>query len=85
VQGSGEFPLDMLRYDECFPIDGPSVSALSASDKRSVTLRTFNFRYFNGFPGNRWESFGWKVTHVDGEVVSPVIDSPAAEDEAANS
>lgn len=62
VSGRGRFPVDMLRYDECWPIDGASADALVADDqdaRREVKLRSHR----RASPTlDRWASFGW---HVD--------------------
>ncbi len=60
VTGRGPFPLDMLRYDCCWPI---SVTILAASlnpenrkEEFSVEMRS------NKSPTvDRWNSFGWSV------------------------
>lgn len=64
VQGSGTFPVDMLRYDCCWParemedsyrgIGEPDPSA----PVRTVRLHTIRETATNG----RWASFGWIVT-----------------------
>lgn len=82
VAGSGEFPLDMLRYDECWPVDGNAVAAMTGEGRRGVQLRT-NRRMPTR---DRWDSFSWKVTAVDGR---PVFPKPTkaqidAEDAAVN-
>lgn len=77
VQGRGPFPVDMLRYDECWPIDADSVStiaaaspgALSQSDpshlaRRRVRLTTIRP---DGPSVGRWDSFGWRMLLVEGE------------------
>lgn len=71
VEGRGDFPLDMLRYDECWPADGDSALRLIKKDKedrapgettfRQVNLRTN--RSVNIHP-KRWDSFNWKVVKV---------------------
>lgn len=63
VRGRGRFPLDMLRYDQCWPsreidshiIDGcePGIQVDAVVEIKSH-LRT-------GTAG-RWKSFGWRVT-----------------------
>ena len=65
VEGSGEFPFDMLRYDTCWPeheTDTPMMGrGWSGRAKRSVRmigLRTPTV--------GRWLSFGWVVK--DGSV-----------------
>lgn len=70
VVGSGPFPLDMMRYDECDPH--------SDTDRNYVTMDTINMRasesrravqLSTSKPGaptlKRWESFGWLVRSVD--------------------
>lgn len=64
VTGPGPFPLDMLRYDSCWP-------ATEARDSHAIGT-TFTARREKGnftihLTGireptvGRWESFGWKV------------------------
>lgn len=63
VNGRGIFPLDMLRYDCCFPANGQSAFAIgeNGSELRTVTLVRFagtkSWEPTNG----RWASFGWGV------------------------
>lgn len=66
VVGSGIFPFDMLRYDQCWPkSESPDSSAIavgmygeSALGLRRVTLVTDNP---HAPTMGRWESFTWKV------------------------
>ena len=59
VVGSGQFPLDMLRYDECFPLSAEDVEHLSARGRRYVHLGSYKTV---GVPTRgRWESFNWRV------------------------
>ena len=66
VVGSGEFPMDMLRYDGCWPIDSysaheMSVHAMVAANitrPRRVTLRAISR---TAPTEGRWQSFGWPV------------------------
>lgn len=62
VRGSGGFPFDMLRYDNCFPDkeeDSAAVGADHVLPYREVWLRRVSL----GTPANvdRWRSFGWEV------------------------
>lgn len=63
VEGHGEFPLDMLRYDRCWPKteadDSRAMeSSYLSSPVRRVTLVTIS----EGAPTvGRWESFGWRI------------------------
>lgn len=72
VAGHGPFPFDMLRKDECFPLNtesalaiGLEVTDLRARDsRRSARLGTYKPL---GPTVARWESFGWKVEGRDAE------------------
>jgi len=69
VEGTYPFPVDMLRYDGCYPASthdavqlgdscrGPSRTS-DPKRKRQVTLST---TLFNKPTTARWESFGWRV------------------------
>ena len=59
VQGRGNFPLDMLRYDSCWPADTASAMSIGRSDPAdTITLLTWGV----GITPDRWRSFGWTVT-----------------------
>lgn len=66
VEGGGNFPIDMLRYDSAWPHSQDDVSRI---------IRTFERPWVNGSlritvtglhqpTTGRWESFGWKVREV---------------------
>jgi hypothetical protein len=63
VKGSGEFPLDMLRYDMCCPARTEDAQRLIVDEGwieevREIQLIGFTCR--NTFPTvDRWKSFGW--------------------------
>lgn len=62
VEGSGVFPYDMLRYDNCWPYsegqDSPLLDAYYAKGLRRVVLETCA----ESAPTvGRWESFTWCV------------------------
>ena len=60
VEGSGQFPVDMLRYDSCAPwSEGDSYSIATRHDHRRVALRRFSTS--SGATSARWRSFGWLV------------------------
>jgi hypothetical protein len=66
VDGSGAFPLDMLRYDGCYPKTGDDAGKLETDyrDRRSLTLCHYGDRYWTPTAG-RWSSFCWSVVdHV---------------------
>jgi hypothetical protein len=65
VEGSGSFPIDMLRYDACWPqserYDTPAIQQDPFSEpkkRRRVVLVTDNP---SAPTVGRWESFTWKV------------------------
>ena len=72
VEGSGEFPFDMLRYDACYPLnERDSYKLRSSSDvqcRRRVVLKSLNHPTTSG----RWESYGWRVVvdarHEDAQI-----------------
>lgn len=63
VEGLGEFPIDMLRYDYCFP-DTEADSAL-IMDRRVGTRRVrvvqLTANKFPRWTPGRWASFGWNL------------------------
>lgn len=63
VIGSGTFPLDMLRYDNCVPATQEDVAALDSTfNPRMVRLDMFMPVGDRGGPTvDRWRSFGWIV------------------------
>lgn len=67
VEGSGEFPFDMLRYDACWPSGQADVVAIAdLDDTRRVRLC-----FADGIGGEkpcarRWASFNWRILEVDG-------------------
>jgi hypothetical protein len=75
VEGRTRFPLDMLRYDSCWPTDTTSVNTISASldtaerrealtkvagGKLTVSLMTSAV----AITPERWQSFGWTVKNA---------------------
>jgi hypothetical protein len=63
VEGSGLFPVDMLRYDACWPTTS-SDSALIAIERWAVQpspRRVSVMTREGGLTDDRWLSFGWKV------------------------
>lgn len=67
VTGSGDFPFDMLRYDECWPYQSedavsvgstPQISGGAHFKRRSVRLMTNNP---HAPTAGRWSSFTWKA------------------------
>ncbi len=71
VEGVGEFPLDMLRYDRCWPKTGFDVDrmALDHSVTRAVELVTHRRPQQEVATIDRWHSFGWTVVMIHGKAV----------------
>ena len=76
VEGRGEFPFDMLRYDSAFPYREEDSSMLKSGhhEMRRVVLcrRSVNSL---GPTGARWSSLGWQVlmeTADPGEAIDAV-------------
>lgn len=63
--GRGQFPIDMLRYDRCYP-ESESDSAQIQYDRseRSVTVVALTYSKFVGaaWTPKRWESFMWRLS-----------------------
>ena len=69
-----EFPLDMLRYDCCYPVtSGGTIDPATVSeDTREVQVRRVTDTRFHGrgwepFTVRRWRSFGVTVVAVTSE------------------
>lgn len=61
VRGRGEFPIDMLRYDQCCPKSQDDVRTMvDRLTEREVRLRMFSGSR-EGPTEERWASFGWPV------------------------
>jgi hypothetical protein len=66
VSGGGEFPVDMLRRDECYPNgESDSYAIQHMSDFRTIVLFKASSNPWWTPTGGRWESFGWKVEGVE--------------------
>ena len=63
VQGRGDFPWDMLRYDRVYPLTEPCPS-MYANREAWREVRTVLVQG-EGCTYDRWQSFGWSivVTH----------------------
>jgi hypothetical protein len=68
VKGKGHFPMDMLRYDGCFPRDSRDVERLTYFEQddpaRTITLITRTTLKVWTPTAARWASFGWQVVEV---------------------
>jgi hypothetical protein len=70
IKGSGMFPLDMLRYDSCYPKgseDAFKIAAAIRMEDRQWEVRVMKrgFDRNDKFTDGRWASFGCKVASVD--------------------
>lgn len=65
VRGSGAFPVDMLRYDTCYPATETDSSRIIDSHRaRSTGEREIRLRgpvSINHPTPGRWSSFGWTL------------------------
>ncbi len=67
VEGTGEFPLDMLRSDQCWPASADDAARIGAhhamADPGGVRARTVTLETAAKYAPNRqrWLSFGWRV------------------------
>lgn len=61
VEGSGIFPVDMLRYDQSYPVSENDALHLIARYKRRVRLATYLNKKQLETSRSRWLSFGWSV------------------------
>lgn len=70
VEGMGEFPLDMLRHDFCFPYSESDSAKIREThrDKRIVRILRFTFDKAKQPTYDRWRSFGWTATVVSTDV-----------------
>lgn len=80
VTGSGEFPIDMLRYDGCFPLSEGDSGLIESSYSHSIAspeagefppikikvilLKPNGYKHWT--PSySRWKSFGWEVIECE--------------------
>jgi hypothetical protein len=62
VEGSGDFPLDMLRYDRCWPAHADDASRINPSRVAGrARERQIGLCGLKPPTVGRWASFGWKV------------------------
>ena len=67
VSGNRWFPLDMLRYDSCYPVSSGDVFAIAESlqDNTSPGREyTVKLRSNKEPTAERWASFQWKLGKV---------------------
>lgn len=56
VNGRGQFPVDMLRHDRCWPVNTSDAMLLLGSDQRTLLMAGVQPP-----TKERWMSFGWVV------------------------
>lgn len=61
VRGSGEFPLDMLRYDSCCPFRESDSHAMRRREARVILMRRFSPERHSDGNEARWMAFGWEA------------------------
>lgn len=61
VTGRGQFAVDMLRYDQCWPATESDSSRLDDGPRPSRETRTVVMRGMRRPTIDRWKSFGWAV------------------------
>ena len=62
VKGSGYFPVDMLRYDTCWPSTSDDAANLTINHRDDLMLvRQIELNGIRIPTVDRWLSFGWKV------------------------
>lgn len=64
VRGTGAFPIDMLRYDMCWPDrESPDSAQLQAQSHRPRGSGAWSVVLTGAKPPTegRWNSFGWKI------------------------
>lgn len=63
VTGSGPFPLDMLRYDRCWPNSSDDALEMTGPQQRTIWLRSDD----KTVPTvTRWQTFGWTAVRDAG-------------------
>jgi len=73
VPPHGQFPIDMLRYDECWPASGEDAAQVTRSLVRhvgdnvgAVSIRVVKRDLYKdpliAWTGDRWRSFGLSIT-----------------------
>ena len=64
VRGKGAFPLDMLRYDKCYPLK--ESFSRDFRDGRTDTVIDVLLRVDmdRSLTPDRWKSFGWEIVEA---------------------
>lgn len=69
VEGSGDFPVDMLRFDGCYPRTTEDAMNLKLGEfdrtkRRSIELLMPVENRQREPSTDRWNSFGWIITEI---------------------
>jgi hypothetical protein len=61
VSGHGDFPLDMLRHDSCWPASGEDAAKMDWQSWGAprFAVRSIRMRSYKEPTIGRWSSFGW--------------------------
>ena len=62
-RGKTPFPLDMLRYDQCWPAKTSDAISIGMSVSRALPGEIYDIEICGYYPFNfdRWKSFGWTI------------------------
>lgn len=66
VEGSGQFPFDMLRYDQAFPTSENDSYLLTETGQRRISLSSDFLLCAESSSKLRWSSFNWTVKPLYG-------------------
>jgi hypothetical protein len=61
VEGRGDFPYDMLRYDLCWPASQQDSRFIASTGHPNLQPPKICLKGLKAPTPARWESFGWKV------------------------
>lgn len=64
VEGRGDFPFDMLRYDCAWPAIGDSAAYLIVDQEERRMVRKIRLRSIQRPTEGRWSSFGWTAHSI---------------------
>jgi hypothetical protein len=72
AKGTSAFPVDMLRYDACWPNDGESATNIILSGKPNlrraadgnIVIWIVSLTSIGTPTVERWSSFGWSISDI---------------------
>jgi hypothetical protein len=66
VEGCGEFPFDMLRYDSCWPYAAEDAAKLENIRRNDTNIqrRRVVLQGLSRPTADRWASFNWRVVSL---------------------